>query len=275
MVFLRCRQLHTPTNLLLLSLAVADLIVGVQQMPFVILFLNGCWFLGDSVCALNSFLGFVVNSVSVGNMLLISVDRYVAICEPMHYPSKVTPAAVRLSVCLCWALSVLYSSWVLRDLLRKPDRYVSCQGQCVASISYVEGTVDFIVSFAGPITVIMILYMKVFVVAVSQARAMCSHVASVRIHCSVTVTARKSELKAAKNLGVVVAVFLLCFSPYYIFSAAGATNLGGVVEIYLLYLNSCLNPVIYVLFYPWFRKALKHIVTLQILQPGSCEITIL
>ncbi|KAM4560798.1 trace amine-associated receptor 6-like [Fundulus diaphanus] len=41
-----------------------------------------------------------------------------------------------------------------------------------------------------------------------------------------------------------------------------------------IYFNSCLNPLIYALFYPWFRKAIRHIVTLQILQPGSCEVTL-
>ncbi|XP_067373514.1 trace amine-associated receptor 13c-like [Channa argus] len=263
------RQLHTPTNLLLLSLAVSDFIVGIQQMPVGIVIWQGCWFLGDFVCILNSLLGFITNSVSVGNMVLISVDRYVAICEPMYYHTKVTVTTVNLSVCLCWMFSVFYSSWILRDLFKKPDRYVSCYGECAVAISYVEGTVDFVLTFAGPIIVIVVLYMRVFVVAASQARAMRSHVAA--FQSSVTITAKKYELKAARNLGVVVVVFLLCFSPYYFFSVAGGNSLDTFFEIWVLYLNSCLNPVIYALFYPWFRKAVKHIVTLQILQPGSCE----
>ncbi|XP_040924670.1 trace amine-associated receptor 8b-like [Betta splendens] len=267
------RQLHTPTNLLLLSLAAADFIVGLQQMPFGILIWHGCWFLSDIVCALNSFLGFVTTSVSVGNMLLISVDRYLAICEPMYYPTKVTVTAVRLCVCLCWILSVIYSSWILRDLFTKPDRYLTCFGECVVAISYIEGTVDFLLTFVGPITVIIVLYMRVFVVAVSQARAMRSHVVAFKPQSSAT--ANKSELKAARNLGVVVVVFLLCFSPYYIYSVTGGNNLDSLSQIWLLYFNSCLNPVIYALFYPWFRKAIKHIITLQILQPGSCEANLL
>ncbi|KAK2840472.1 hypothetical protein Q5P01_014212 [Channa striata] len=263
------RQLHTPTNLLLLSLAFSDFMVGLQQMPFGILIWQGCWFLGDFACALNSLLGFVTNSVSVGNMVLISADRYVAICEPMYYHTKVTVTAVNLCVCLCWMFSLLYSSWILRDLFKKPDRYLSCYGECAVTISYIEGTAVFVLTFAGPITVIVVLYTRVFVVAVSQARAMRSQVAAYQ--SSVTVTAKKSELKAARNLGVVVVVFLLCFSPYYFISVAGGNSLDMAFEIWVLYFNSCLNPVIYALFYPWFRKAVKQIVTLQILQPGSCE----
>ncbi|XP_055360760.1 trace amine-associated receptor 13c-like [Betta splendens] len=267
------RKLHSSTNLLLLSLAVSDFMIGLLQIPVEILIFNGCWFLGDIVCALNSFLGFVTSSVSVGNMLLISVDRYLAICEPMYYPTKVTVAAVRLCVCLCWILSVIYSSWIVRDLFTKPDRYLTCFGECVVAISYIEGTVDFLLTFVGPITVIIVLYMRVFVVAVSQARAMRSHVVAFKPQSSAT--ANKSELKAARNLGVVVVVFLLCFSPYYICSVTGANSLDSLFQIWLLYFNSCLNPVIYALFYPWFRKAIKHIITLQILQPGSCEANIL
>ncbi|GLD68296.1 trace amine-associated receptor 13c-like protein [Lates japonicus] len=47
------------------------------------------------------------------------------------------------------------------------------------------------------------LYMGVFVVAVSQARAMRSHVSAITAQYSMTVTVKKSELKAARTLGVV------------------------------------------------------------------------
>jgi len=172
--------------------------------------------------------------------VLISVDRYVAICDPLHYPTRVTERRVKLCVCLCWLCSV--------------------------------------VSFIVPVIVIVVLYMRVFVVAVSQARAMRSHVTAVTLQLSVSQTTRKSELKAARTLGVLVVVFLICFIPYYCVSLAGEDLLSGSYAYYVLFLfyfNSTLNPVIYALFYPWFRKAVQLVVTLQILQPGSCEANIL
>ncbi|XP_022596925.1 trace amine-associated receptor 1-like [Seriola dumerili] len=269
------RQLHTTTNLLLLSLAVTDFLVGFLQMPAAILVFRGCWFLGDIMCAAIYFVGYLIVSVSVGNMVLISIDRYMAICDPMFYSTKVTLRRVQLCVCLCWIFSAVHSSWILRDFLKKPENYKLCHGECEVKSSYAEGIVDLVVTFLGPILIIILLYMRVFVVAVSQARAMRSHITNVTLQRSETVKAKKSEMKAARTLGVVVVVFLLCSCPYHSFAVASVNNLVGAtsssIEMCLLYFNSCLNPVIYVFFYPWFRKAIKYIITLQILQPGSSE----
>ncbi|XP_040913502.1 trace amine-associated receptor 13c-like [Toxotes jaculatrix] len=269
------RQLHTSTNLLLLSLAVSDFLVGLLLMPVRILLIEGCWFLGNVICGLFNYASFILTSASVGNMVLISVDRYVAICEPLCYPTKVTHRRVKISVCLCWACSVLYNGVILNVFLKHPDAYNSCYGECLVVIDFITGAVDVILTFISPITVIIVLYMKVFVVAVSQARAMRSHIAAVTLQGSVSVTAKKSERKAARTLGVVVVVFLICFCPYFYPAFAGedtsAGNVFSVFGVWLLYCNSCLNPVIYALFYPWFRKSMKLIVTLQILQPDSCD----
>uniref|UniRef100_A0A667WVC0 Trace amine-associated receptor 1-like n=2 Tax=Myripristis murdjan TaxID=586833 RepID=A0A667WVC0_9TELE len=273
------RQLHTPTNLVLLSLAVSDFLVGLLLIPIEIILTGVCWFLGEHICVFCYCTSFIVTSASVGNMVLISVDRYVAICHPLHYPSKVTQSKAKICVCLCWIGSVLCTCYILKDLLRQPNRYMSCHGECVVVIDYITGTADFFINFILPITAIIILYIRVFVVAVSQARAMRSHIVSVTLQPSGTGTAKKSELKAARTLGVVVVVFLICLCPYYSPSLAGQDYTVGPsylsFGIWLLFCNSCVNPLIYAFFYPWFRKCIKHIVTLQILQPDSCEASIL
>ncbi|CAI5670524.1 trace amine-associated receptor 13c-like [Oreochromis aureus] len=272
------RQLHTPTNILLLSLAVSDFLIGLLMMPAKILRDTACWFLGQLTCLIYNYICFIITSASVGIMVLISVDRYVAICDPLHYPTRITEKRVKLCVCLCWLCSVFYNILFIKDDLLQREQHTSCYGECVFVIDYIVGTTDIVVTFIAPVTVIVILYMRVFVVAVSQARAMRSHVTAVTLQLSVTLTAKKSELKAARTLGVLVLVFLLCFCPYYIVSLFGYKLLNSSsasIVIYLYYFNSCLNPLIYAMFYPWFRKAVKLIVTLQILQPGSCEVNIL
>ncbi|XP_026187426.1 trace amine-associated receptor 13c-like [Mastacembelus armatus] len=270
------RQLHTPTNFLLLSLAVSDFLVGLLVMPFHIFLTEPCWYLGDLVCVLDYFLNFIIVCSSVVNMVLISVDRYVAICDPLHYHTRITPNRVQICVVLCWIYCVFYSFLVLYDNLKKPGRYNSCYGECVI---YVVGAVGIVLVFIIPITSIIILYVRVFVVAVSQARAMRSHIAAVTLQRSVTVTVKKSEMKAARNLGVVVAVFLMCYCLYFCVNVSGSDHtIGSPTEVFssfLIFLNSCLNPIIYAFLYPWFRKSVKLIVTLKILQPNSCMINVL
>ncbi|XP_028448899.1 trace amine-associated receptor 13c-like [Perca flavescens] len=271
------RQLHTPTNILLLSLAVSDLLVGLVLMPAESIRNTTCWFLGDIVCSLYNYLSVIITVASIGTIVLISVDRYVAICDPLHYNIRITVNRVKLCVYLCWLYCVSYSFLCVKDDLTQPGRYNSCYGECVLVVDYVLKAVDLVLSFIVPFTVIIALYLRIFAVAVCQARAMRSHITAVTLQHSVTPKAKKSELKAARNLGVLVVVFLICFCPYYGLLIAGDdwVSASSSFVVYLFYLNSCLNPVIYAFFYPWFRKAVKLIVTLQILQPGSSETNML
>uniref|UniRef100_A0A8C6U668 G-protein coupled receptors family 1 profile domain-containing protein n=1 Tax=Neogobius melanostomus TaxID=47308 RepID=A0A8C6U668_9GOBI len=231
------------------------------------------WRLG--VCCL-LLLWFLAVSASVGNMVLISIDRYVAICDPLFYPTKITIRRVKGCIGLCWLFSTVHASWILREMLRQPDMYNTCYGECVVLVpNEIEAMFDLVVTFIAPIGVITVLYLRVFVVAVTQARAMRSQVTSKSMQCS---RAKKSELKAARTLGVVIVMFIICSCPYYIFTLlndSGVTDSSGAAELWLIYLNSCVNPIIYAFCYPWFRRATKHIFTLKILQPGSSEMNIL
>ncbi|XP_070816962.1 trace amine-associated receptor 13c-like [Chaetodon trifascialis] len=266
------RQLQTPTNLILLSLAVSDLLVGLTVMPPTITMLQSCWFQHKISCALMYLSSFILTSASIGNMVLISMDRYVAICYPLHYSSMVTPSRVKTCVSLCWTCSVIYSI-ILKDYFSQIDLSNSCYQECIVIINYISGTVDLLLTFFGPVTVIIVLYVRVFVVAVSQARVMRSQISAVKSH-AVIVT--KSEMRAA--LGIILLVFILCLCPYHIPSPTGQDTTGGVessVQIWLFYCNSSFNPLINAFFYPWFRKAVKLIVSLQILHPGSQEAKIM
>ena len=239
--------------------------------------LDGCWFLSELMCTLYDYLGYVISSASVGTMVLISVDRYVAICHPLHYSSEITQKRVQVCVCLCWICSVIFQSLILKDIMKQPGRYNSCIGECIFFINYIAGLADLTFTFIVPITVIVVLYMRIFVVVVSQARAMRSHITAVTQ--SGKVTAKKSEMKAARTLGVVVVLFLICLCPYYCVELTGQdTFLNATSAAFVLWLygfNSCLNPVVYAFCYPWLRKSVKLIVTFQILQPDSSEANIL
>uniref|UniRef100_A0A3Q2TL91 Trace amine-associated receptor 13c-like n=1 Tax=Fundulus heteroclitus TaxID=8078 RepID=A0A3Q2TL91_FUNHE len=266
------RQLHTPTNALLLSLAVSDLVVGLLVMPIEGLrYLETCWLLGRLMCALTPYVSYCMISASLGHMVLISVDRYVAICDPLRYPTRITLVNVKVCVSLCWVCSMLYNGLILMGHLVQPHRYRSCHGECVVVINHVSGTVDLFVSFIAPCTVMVALYFRVLLAALSQLRLIRSQTAATAVKTAQTVS--RSEWKAARTLAVVVSAYVICFCPYFYPSFAGEVTSNSFSYFaalsWIMMLNSTMNPLIYAFFYPWFRKAIKLILTLKILQPDS------
>ena len=115
------------------------------------------------------------------------------------------------------------------------------------------------------------VYSKIFLIAKQQAQnieKMSKQTA--RASDSYKDRVAKRERKAAKTLGIAVAAFLLSWLPYFIDSFIDAF-LGYVYEIlvWIAYYNSAMNPLIYAFFYPWFRKAIKLIVSGKVLRENS------
>ncbi|XP_037542139.1 trace amine-associated receptor 13c-like [Nematolebias whitei] len=272
------RQLHTPTNFLVLSLAVSDFFVGLLLL-FQIMLLDGCWYFGDVMCVLFVVLGIIITSASIGNLVLISIDRYIAICDPLLYTSNVTTKKVQICVSLCWTSSICYAVVICKENLKHPGRFNTCFGECVFNIGFIEQVSSLCFTFVIPITVVIVLYMRVFIVVLSQVRAIHTQNAAIKHKHPGKVTAKKSEIKAARTLGVVVLVFLVCLCPYFCVTLAGqnsSINTSSVVFVVcLFYFNSFLNPLIYAFFYPWFRRSVRLIFTLQVLKTGSSDLNML
>uniref|UniRef100_A0A8C2EQW3 Trace amine-associated receptor 13c-like n=1 Tax=Cyprinus carpio TaxID=7962 RepID=A0A8C2EQW3_CYPCA len=272
------KKLHTPTNLIILSLAVADMLVGLIVMPVdAIKLIETCWYFGDTFCDVFMIIMVLLISTSLSNLVLIAVDRYVAVCHPLLYPKKITMTKTLISICLCWFFSSTYNIGYLISgrYFAASQRSDVCYGKCYLVISFSWTLTDLFFSFLLPCTLIITLYLRIFYVAHQQVKVINSLMKSGKCVTEGSVR-RKSESKAALTLGIIVTVYLLCYIPY-VLSATSTTVMSSATVTFLLwslYFNSGLNPLIYALFYRWFKISVKHILTFKIFKPASSLVDI-
>uniref|UniRef100_A0A8C4RM65 G-protein coupled receptors family 1 profile domain-containing protein n=1 Tax=Erpetoichthys calabaricus TaxID=27687 RepID=A0A8C4RM65_ERPCA len=266
------KQLHTPTNLLVLSLAVADFLVGLIVMPFTIIqSIETCWYFGDIFCYLHSVFYLVLTSASISSLVFIAIDRYFAVCYPFLYTAKITIPVTWGVIGLSWFLSVFYT-WAILYFRGNAD-VDPCPGDCVFVLNLTWGTTDLVCSFIMPVSLMVTLYTKIIIIAKRHAKAI-SVQQRVQLHNNMP-PLKKSEAKASKTLGIVVLVFLLCWLPFYIctilnqFISYPVPSFVFCACLWLAFLNSGINPIIYALFYPWFRKSFRFLVTFKICSHGS------
>ncbi|XP_019896415.1 trace amine-associated receptor 5-like [Esox lucius] len=262
------KQLHTPTDLLILSLAVSDLLVGLIVIPaMTVAILEPCWVLGEYFCALLLYITFLSESSSLGNLVLISIDRYVAVCDPLMYHLKITFSRTVCCILINWWCSVIYDAFLIKIYVNVQVAS-KCFEECyILDTVFWANMMDLVISMIVPCSIIITLYLKIFVVARSQARQISSK-GAVTVSGVKTVQANKSDRKAAKTLGIVIFNYLLFWNPFiYILFIFSSSNVASFIASILPLLSSFINPIIYVFFYPWFKVTAKHIfcLTLRVL----------
>ncbi|KAM8999651.1 trace amine-associated receptor 6-like [Sarcophilus harrisii] len=279
---LHFKQLHSPANFLIASLSCADFFVGVFVMPFsMVRSVESCWYFGESYCKLHSTLDVAFCYISVFHLCFISIDRYIAVTDPLVYPTKFTNSLSGLCIALSWTITMSYSGSVFYtgindDGLEELVSALTCVGGCQIAVNQNWIIIDFLLFFI-PSIVMIILYSKIFLIVKFQARKIENTSSKGESSSSDSYKARvaKRERKAAKTLGIAVIAFLISWLPYSLDSLIDAF-LGFITPTYVYeiccwftYYNSSVNPLIYAFSYPWFRKAIKLIITGKILQNDS------
>ncbi|KAI4896551.1 hypothetical protein NFI96_006806 [Prochilodus magdalenae] len=269
------KQLHTPTNLLLLSLAVADLLVGLVVMPVNIMkLIDSCWYLGRIACTLSIVVSFISMSGSLGSLTLVAVDRYIAVSDPLLYYSRITTGKTLLLIVLSWSVSLLYVLLYMYSNahLLSAQIFATCYGECVLYVKQSWVFVDMVVCFLAPCSVILLLYSAIFKVARRQAKAVRAVMNSTSSRKAAQ-GSNVSETKAAKALGIIIFVYLACWIPYFLSSLSvkslTSSSMVWAVFTWLAYMNSSMNPLLYAIFHPWFRASSLYIMSCKIFEHSS------
>lgn len=104
---IRYHQLRTCTNALIANLATSDFLFGLLTLgPGIWMKINTYPHMFNCVFLMSTGLGSFLFSLS--NLMLLSFERYVAVCRPFHYNSWVTYRTTALSIAVCWFSNLIY-----------------------------------------------------------------------------------------------------------------------------------------------------------------------
>ena len=121
------KKLRVTNNYFLVSLAIADLIIGFYSMPVYTLYvITDEWLLGPYFCDLWLCLDYTVSNASVASLLLISFDRYFSITRPLSYRVNRTTKKMVTLIALSWAISVLmWSPFIIGNFKDTNQKIIS------------------------------------------------------------------------------------------------------------------------------------------------------
>uniref|UniRef100_A0A3P9M3P4 Muscarinic acetylcholine receptor n=1 Tax=Oryzias latipes TaxID=8090 RepID=A0A3P9M3P4_ORYLA len=159
------RQLKTVNNYFLLSLAVADLIIGIISMNLYTSYLiMGYWAMGNWACDIWLAIDYVASNASVMNLLVISFDRYFSITRPLTYRAKRTTRRAGIMIGLAWFVSfVLWAPAILLWQYFVGERTVP-PNECYIQF-FSEPITTFCTAMAAfylPVTIMSVLYWRIY-----------------------------------------------------------------------------------------------------------------
>ncbi|XP_061410097.1 trace amine-associated receptor 1-like [Lethenteron reissneri] len=281
------RQLQTRTNIMALSLAVADLLVGLTVMPYSMMkAVYKCWFYGQFFCNLQYFLDYMLTNSSIMHLGCIAYDRYVAICDPLRYSQRVTNHTVVTMLLISWFGPALFSSPILVNFNPEWSRgiieIISCPNQCLFFVSTWLVSVVGVCPYVLSLLTMSYVYARIYVVARRQGRQISS--VSLQVHAQQQQqqqqqaeptnirqkwAAMKREHSAAKTLGSIIGVYLLSWLPFYmvVLFFPNFQNSSAAVRIttWIGYISSAINPVLYATLNRPFRSAFVAVISCKVL----------
>ncbi|XP_049421851.1 D(3) dopamine receptor isoform X2 [Epinephelus fuscoguttatus] len=157
---LRERSLQTTTNYLVVSLAVADLLVASLVMPWAVYLevVGGAWLFSRLYCNIFVTLDVMMCTASILNLCAISIDRYTAVVMPVLYnTTHRSRKRVFVMIVTVWVLAFTVSCPLLFGFNTTDD-------PMVCSISNPDFVIySSVVSFYLPFVVTLLVYIRIYV----------------------------------------------------------------------------------------------------------------
>lgn len=165
------RHLQSVANYLILSLAVADLLVACLVMPLGAVYeVSKEWRLGPELCDMWTSSDVLCCTASILHLVAIALDRYWAVTN-IDYVHQRTARRIGIMILIVWALSFLVSAAPL--LGWKDDGWeerVAVNLTCIVSQDIAYQIFATSSSFYVPLLVILILYWRIFQTARKRIR---------------------------------------------------------------------------------------------------------
>ena len=241
----------SPSNFILVSMALADLSVGLVVCPITAYWGWVIFEKGTSPFDLSVIFAINVFSVNVsfGHMFLLTVDRLLAVVKPLQYRVIITNKRAVIGSCVCWIYFLAFgcSFLMLRD-------YFAIMG-AVYNVQLLSILVSMLIMY----TVITIRLRRYSKTRMNKP-----------IHSpnSLLVILQR-EKRLFKAITIVICAFLICYMPWFIVQLLiylckpCHPHLALLMIFFgfsgsLTYANSGLNPMLYSWRLPRYRETFKY-----------------
>ncbi|TSN12256.1 5-hydroxytryptamine receptor 2C [Bagarius yarrelli] len=152
------KKLQNATNFFLRSLAVADMLVGILVMPISLINIlyDYAWPLPEALCPIWIYLDVLFSTASIMHLCAISLDRYVAICNPIQHSRFNSRTKAMLKIAAVWTISIGISTPIPVIGLRNTDK-VFVNGGCMLNEERFVLVGSF-VAFFIPLVIMVVTY---------------------------------------------------------------------------------------------------------------------
>ncbi|OWF40117.1 allatostatin-A receptor-like isoform X2 [Mizuhopecten yessoensis] len=262
------KKMQNTTNILIVSLAVADLSFIIFCVPFTATtYTMSRWPFGDVWCKIVQYLTYVCAYASVYTLVLMSLDRYLAVVHPITSMRIRTSRNTYIMVYLTWIIMLGGNIPVIFEFSHKEFGDNSNRSSCV-DIDFFKA--DYLSSqpFYGcffafgyviPLTLTSILYgfmIKRLLYGVVPGG-------------SQRPDSMRSKKRVTRMVVIVVVIFAICWLPIqiiFVLISFGHVGMDSkffvgtlIASNCLAYMNSCVNPVLYAFLSENFRRSFRRL----------------